>query len=100
MVNLKRGRSAQSDFFVLPLAQALSARQQSKHYVLSFAYYRKQACILLYIAMCAYANGVLHEKWMCLGMQTQRHTHITLYNLVTIFDTSICPLTMCSHVDF
>ena len=25
---------------------------------------------------------VLHEQWMCLGMQ--RHTHITLCNLVTI----------------
>ena len=28
------------------------------------------------------AITVLHEQWMCLGMQ--RHTHITLCNLVTI----------------
>ena len=35
---------------------------------------------------------VLHEQWMCLGMQ--RHTHITLCNLVTIkFDSCVRPYT-------
>ena len=34
------------------------------------------------IALCACAIAVHHKQWMCLGMQ--RHTHITLCNLVTI----------------
>ena len=34
--------------------------------------------ILLCIKVCACAISVLHEQWMCVGMQ--RHTHITLWN--------------------
>ena len=35
-----------------------------------------------YTQHCACALAVQHEQWMCLGMQ--RHTHITLCNLVTM----------------
>ena len=41
---------------------------------------RKQVQIVVY--MHDRAITVLHDQWMCLGIQ--RHTHITLCNLVTI----------------
>ena len=44
---------------------------------------RKQARILVYITLCACAIAVQHEQWICLGMQ--RHTHITLCNLLTLY---------------
>ena len=37
------------------------------------------------------AITVLHEQWMCLGMQRHTHMHITLCNLVTIIDPYIRP---------
>ena len=44
--------------------------------------HRKQARIVICITLCACAIAVLHEQWMCLGMQ--RNTHITGNNLIPI----------------
>ena len=38
--------------------------------------------IVICITLCACAIAVLHEQWMCLGMQ--RNTHITGNNLIPI----------------
>ena len=37
---------------------------------------------MICITLCACALAVLHEQWMCLGMQ--RNTHITGNNLIPI----------------
>ena len=51
----------------------------------------QQTSLDTYIAIYVYANTVLHEQWMCLGMQTHpHHTGNTLIPIAVPLQCKVC----------